>query len=249
MKYQKTKEELELMKKAGNICAQALQEVVKHVKEGIECRQLDDIARQKIESLGAKSSFMTVDDYKWTICTTINDQVVHGIPTSRKLQDGEIIGIDIGALYKGYHSDQATTVAVGQIPEKTKEFLETGLSTLKKAIAQAKAGNHIGDVAATIQENIEAAGYGIVRNLTGHGIGRELHEDPMVPGFGKPGKGFILEKDMTLAIEVIYTQGSGEVVLESDNWTISSKDGTLGGLYEQTIAVSNNEPIILTPYL
>ena len=249
MKWVKTDEEIETMKKSGHICATALKEVLKSVKPGVSCRELDDIARNNIESMGATPSFMTVDDYKWTICTTVNNQVVHGIPTGRRLEDGDILGIDIGALYKNYHSDQAISVAVGNVPEETVKFINVGKNTLEKALKKAVAGNHIGDISSTIQQNIESAGYGVVKNLTGHGVGRELHEEPMVPCFGKAQQGPKIRKNMTLAIEVIYAKGSGEVVIKNDNWTISTKDGSLGGLFEQTIAVTENEPIILTPYL
>lgn len=249
MSYLKTKKEIELMKKSGDICAKTLKEVIAQVKPGVTCKELDDIARKEIKGRGATSSFMTVDDYKWTICTTINNEVVHGIPTERKLIEGDIIGIDIGALYKGYHSDQAISVPVGRINPETEVFLETGRNTLKEAIKKAVVGNHIGDVSAVIQEGIESAGYNVVKNLTGHGVGRQLHEDPMIPCFGKPSKGPLIQENMTLAIEVIYAQGSGDVLIEDDNWTISTKDGSLGGLYEQTIVTTKNGPVRLTPYL
>ena len=249
MKWIKSDEEIEIMKKSGKICAKALKEVLSHIKPGVSCKSLDDIARENIKNLGAKSSFMTVDDYRWTICTTINSQVVHGIPTDRKLKNGDVLGIDIGALYNGYHSDQAISVHVGTANPDAEKFLAIGRQTLEKAINCARVGNHIGDISVTIQQNIEAAGYNVVKNLTGHGVGRQLHEDPMVPCFGKAGQGPKIEKNMALAIEVIYAQGSGEVVLEHDNWTVSTKDGSLGGLFEQTISVTDNNPIIITPYL
>ncbi|MEK7580711.1 MAG: type I methionyl aminopeptidase [Patescibacteria group bacterium] len=245
----KTKKELELMKVSGKICAQALKKVLENVKPGVTCRQLDIIARQEIEKKGASPSFMTVDGYQHTICTTINEQVVHGIPTGRKLEDGDILGIDIGALYNGYHSDLAISVPVGNVSKDKQEFLEAGKNTLKAALLAAKPGNHIGDISSVIQKGIEGAGYSIVKNLTGHGVGRQLHEEPMIPGFGKNGTGPKIQENMTLAIEVIYTQGSGEVGVEKDSWTISSTDGSLGGLFEQTVAIQKSGPIVLTPYL
>lgn len=237
------------MKISGNICARALKKVLEHVRVGAKCNDLDKIARFEIESQQASPSFMTVDDYKWTICTTINDQVVHGIPAHTKLAAGDIIGIDIGALFKGYHSDMAITVPVGEISDDKKIFLAIGRQTLETAISQAKVGNTIGDISAKLQEKIEGAGYSVVKSLTGHGIGRNLHEDPMVPGFGKNGKGARILENMVLAIEVIYAQGSSEVKLEPDGWTISTYDGSLAGLFEQTIAVTKDGPIVLTPYL
>lgn len=246
--YQKTKEELELAKIAGKTCSNAFRKVLASVKVGISCQELDTIARQSIEKENAQSSFMTVEGYRWTICTTINNQVVHGIPAKRILKNGDILGVDIGALYGGFHSDMAKTIPVGEISESTSRFLETGLATLKKAIAQAQIGNRIGDISAVIQEGIEKAGYSVVRSLTGHGVGRQLHEEPYVPGVGQKGVGEQILENMVLAIEVIYAQGKGDVKLEKDGWTISTMDGSLGGLFEQTIAVTKNGPIVLTPY-
>ncbi|MBI4037540.1 type I methionyl aminopeptidase [Candidatus Curtissbacteria bacterium] len=248
-KLTKTGKEINIMKQAGKICAEALAEVRKNIKPGIPCIELDKIAEKEILKRGASPSFKTVDDYKWTICATINDQVVHGIPTEKKLKKGDIIGIDIGAMYEGYHSDLAISEAVGKISTENKKFLEVGKSTLVKAISKAQIGNRIGDISSIIQSGVEKAGYSVVKSLTGHGVGKELHEEPMIPGFGKKGTGMKLEKNMVLAIEVIYAKGSGEVRIEDDGWTISSKDHSLGGLFEQTVQLTKNGPVILTPYL
>lgn len=237
------------MKKSGKICAIALKKVLQNIKPGVKCSDLDQIARNEIEKHGAQSSFMTVEDYQYTICTTVNEQVVHGVPTDKALKEGDIVGIDIGALYSGFHSDLAITVPVGKISSDANKFINIGKATLAEAIKQAKIGNTIGDISQTIQNKIEGNGYSIVKNLTGHGVGRELHEEPMVPGFGKKGTGPKLVENMTIAIEVIYTKGSPEVILEKDNWTISSKDKSIGGLFEQTVAITRNGPIVLTPYL
>src|SRR3989304_9675790 len=245
----KNDKEIELMRISGKICSEALKKVLAKAKVGAMCSDLDQIAKLEIEKNNASSSFMTVDDYKWTICTTINDQVVHGIPQEQILKSGDVLGVDIGALYKGYHSDMAISIGIGQIGQSARRFLDVGRETLIKAIKQAKIGNTIGDISATIQQGIESASYSIVKSLTGHGVGRKLHEEPMVPGFGKEGKGPKIAENMVLAIEVIYAQGSGEVKLEKDNWTISTLDGSLGGLFEQTIAITKNGPIVLTPYL
>lgn len=249
MKAVKRDREIEIMKISGKIASIALKKVLDNIKPGVKCSFLDKIARNEIENRGAKPSFMTVDDYKWTICATINDEVVHGIPGDKILLEGDIIGIDIGALYEGYHSDLAISVPVGKITPDKEKFLNTGRETLKKAISKAIPGVKIGDISATIQGGVEKEGYSVVKNLTGHGVGRELHEEPMIPCFGKAGTGEAIKEKMTLAIEVIYAQGSGEVKVEDDNWTISTRDGSLGGLFEQTIAVTKNGPIVLTPYL
>lgn len=245
----KSEEEIKLMIASGKIASLALKKVLEYAKPGVKCSELDEIARTEIVKQGAQPSFTTVDDYKWTICTTINDQVVHGIPTDRVLEDGDVLSVDIGALYNGYHSDMAISVPIGQISKDKQKFLKVGSQTLKDAIANVQVGNYIGDISSTIQEKIEFAGFSVVKNLTGHGVGRELHEDPMIPGFGKKGIGQKIEENMTLAVEVIYTEGSGEVIVEKDNWTISSADGSLGGLFEQTVLVKKGGPIVLTPYL
>lgn len=249
MKTTKTKEEIEIMKTAGSITARALKKVREAIKPGVSAIVLDKIANDEIKKLGGTPSFMTVEDYQWTICTSINDQVVHGIPTKRTVSSGDIIGIDIGALYKNYHSDLAITVPVGDVPKETQKFLEVGEKTLEKAISCAQVGNRIGDISSAIQKSIEVAGYSVVKSLTGHGVGKELHEEPMIPGFGKAGTGPKILENMVLAIEVIYAQISPDVLVEKDHWTISTKDGSLSGLFEQTIATSNNGPIVLTPYL
>lgn len=248
-KLTKTKEEIEIMKKSGRICSEALKEVLKNVKPQVSCNQLDMIAEKEIQKRGASPSFKSVDNYNWTICTTVNEQVVHGIPNERKLAEGDVLGIDIGALYENYHSDLAISIPVGQVSAEKVKFLKIGKQTLENAIREAKINNRIGDISHTIQESIEKNGYSIVKSLTGHGVGRELHEEPLVPGFGEKRSGPIIEENMVLAIEVIYASGSGAVVVEDDGWTISTADGSLGGLFEKTIAVTKNGPIVLTPYL
>ncbi|OGD92520.1 type I methionyl aminopeptidase [Candidatus Curtissbacteria bacterium RIFCSPHIGHO2_01_FULL_41_44] len=245
----KTDREINLMKISGKITALALKKVLEQARPGVSCDGLDQIAKHQMEISRAQPSFMTVDGYKWTICTTVNQQVVHGVPTAKELQDGDILGIDVGASYRGFHTDMAKTVAVGNVSKSTQKFLEIGHLTLKKAISQAVIDNRIGDISSTIQGNIEGEGFSVVKSLTGHGIGRQLHEEPLVPGFGKKGSGPKIVENMVLAIEVIYAQGSSEVRLERDGWTISTKDGSLAGLYEQTVAVTRNGPIVLTPYL
>ena len=237
------------MKQAGQICAEALRSILAEVKAGVSCAFLDQIAEKEITSRGASSSFKTVDDYQWTICTTINEQVVHGIPTDYKLKGGDILGIDIGAYFQGFHSDMAISVPVGNVGQSAKKFLDVGRDTLKKAISKAMPGARIGDISQTIGENVEKAGFMPVKILTGHGVGRELHEEPMVPCFGEKGTGPAILENMVLAIEVIYTEGKAELKLEKDNWTFSTKDGSLGGLFEQTVAVTKAGPIVLTPYL
>lgn len=245
----KSSNEQELMKISGKIAAQSLKAVLAHVKPGVLMSQLDRVAKNFIEKSGAQISFTTVDDYKWTTCITKNSEVVHGIPRDIPVKNGDIISVDIGAVYKGMHSDMAITVPVGGIAPKVLKFLRCGRSTLEKAIEKAKVGNRIGDISQTVQENIEGAGYSVVKSLTGHGVGHELHEEPMIPGFGKRHTGPPVLEGMALAIEVIYAQGSGEVSLGKDGWTISTVDGSLAGLFEKTVLVTKSGPIVLTPYI
>lgn len=245
----KTDAEIALMKKSGRICAETLRGVLNNVKVGVSEMELDGTAQKLIEAKGASPSFWTVDDYKWTICTTINDQVVHGIPTKRTLAEGDILGIDIGAVYGGFHSDMAITVPVARVSKEAMRFLRVGEETLEKAIAMVRVGNRIGDISSVIQENIEGATYSVVKSLSGHGIGRNLHEEPMVPMFGQRNTGPKILQNMVLAIEVIYAYGSSEVELAQDGWTITTEDGQLAGLFEKTVAVTKDGPIVLTPYL
>ena len=237
------------MRISGKIAAQALREALLFTKPGTKTIELEDIVAKKLRRLDAKPSFTTVEDYKWSTCITINEEVVHGLPSERELESGDIVSIDTGALYRGYHSDMAITVPVGEIDSEKKKFLEVGKKTLFAAIKMASAGNRIGDISAVIQEMIETAGYSVVKSLSGHGIGKNLHEEPLVPEFGKKGTGQLLKEGMVLAIEAIYAQKSGEVFLKKDGWTISTKDGSLAGLFEQTVAITRDGPIVLTPYL
>ncbi len=241
--------ELEFMRKSGIITAAALKAVIKAVKPGISLLELEDVAMKEILRLGAKASFMTVSGYSWATCLTVNSEVVHGIPRPIVLKDGDILSCDVGAVLDGWHTDAAWSVVVGNSkdPERVK-FLKAGEEALWQGIAQARSGNKIGDIGASMQKVVEGAGYGVVRSLVGHGIGRKLHEDPEVPGFGKAGKGLPLKKDMTIAIEAIYTQGNNDVVLEKDGWTISTRDGSLGGLFEMTVIVGSEEVEVLTDW-
>jgi len=249
MKIIKTDQEIEIMKKSGKICSLALKKTLESVKPGVKIIDLDKIATEEIKKNKAELSFTTVEDYKWATCITVNEQIVHGIPTKRELKEGDVLSIDVGAFFKGFHSDMAITVPVGSVSDDKKKFIEVGKKTLEEAIKMAKPGNYLGDISSTIQKNIEGEGYSIVKNLTGHGVGKELHEEPMVPGFGKPKTGMKIESNMTIAIEVIYAEKSGNAIMEKDEWTISTEDGGLGGLFEKTIAIGKKSPIVLTPYL
>jgi len=245
----KSKKEIEIAKKSGQITTCALLKTISAVKTGITTLELDRIAQQEILRLGGQPSFKTVPGYYHTICATIDDQVVHAPPSSCQLAEGGIVGIDVGVIYQGLHSDAAATVGVGAVSQQTAKFLKIGKETLSKAIGKAKVGGLIGDVSWTIQSNIEKAGYSVVRELTGHGVGKHLHEEPSIPCFGRPGKGEKIIEGMMLAIEVIYNQGRSDVVFDrQDNWTVRTKDGLLSGLFEATVLISKSGPIVLTRF-
>lgn len=243
----KNEKEIEEIKKSGQITALALLKSLKKIKPGVSTLELDQIAEEEILKLGAKPSFKTVDGYPHTICATVEDQVVHTPPTERKLVEGEIISIDAGAFFQGFHTDMARTVGVGKIEDFKKKFIAAGKTAFLEALKVAKVGNRIGDISYAIQNYIESQGFSVVRELTGHGVGRKLHEEPSIPCFGQKGQGELLKEGMTLAIEVIYTQGKSSLIFDSlDNWTVRTKDGSLGGLYEDTVLITKSGPIALT---
>lgn len=244
----RSEEELDLMRESGRITGAALKKVLANVAAGVSGLELEAIVEQEIKSLGGEISFQTVEDYKWATCITVNDQVVHGIPSNRKLAEGDIVSIDLGTVFKGWHTDAAWSVVVGESESEKKKFLSVGEEALWLGIKQAVDGNKIGDIAEAIQSKVEGAGYSIVRSLVGHGVGKELHEEPEVPGYGKKGTGLTLKKGMTIAIEVIYNMGGKEVVLDDDGWTISSADGSLAGLFEMSVIIGDRKAEVLTDW-
>lgn len=245
----RSKGELALMRKSGEITAKALKAVIKAVKPGMTLIELDKIAEAEIKKNGAVPGFTTVPGYHWATCVTVNNEVVHGIPRDIKLEHGDLFSVDVGAMYNGWHTDAAWSVIVGDEKDVIKEkFLKAGEEAMWQGISQARSGNRIGDIGAAMQKVVEGAGFSVVRSLVGHGIGKKLHEDPEVPGFGRAGKGLPLKKDMTIAIEAIYNQGGPDVVLDRDGWTISTKDGTWGGLFEMTVIVGGEEAEVLTDW-
>lgn len=241
----RNKYELDLMRKSGQITAKALKKTLSAVKPGVNLLDLEKIATEEILKNGGQSSFMSVPGYKWTTCLTVNEEVVHGIPRDIVLKKGDILSIDLGAVYKGWHTDAAWSVVVGG---GNTPFLVAGEKALWDGIDQAVAGKRIGDISYAIQSNVEGGGYEVVRTLVGHGVGRELHEEPEVPGFGRKGTGMKLLKDMTIAIEAIYTESTPDVILAPDGWTISSSDGSMGGLFEMSVIVGDKTAEVLTDW-
>ncbi len=236
-----------LMKKSGIIAARALKRALESIKVGVSELEVDKAVEKEIYKQGGDLSYKTVPGYKFATCITVNEQVVHGIPTDRKFENGDLVSVDLAVMYKGWHTDCAWTVLLSKDPEKEK-FLKAGQQALWEGVKNAVEGNKVGDISSAIQSNVEGNGYSVVRSLVGHGVGRSLHEDPEIPGFGKKSSGPILKSGMSLAIEVIYTAGSPEVVLEEDGWTFSSSDQSLGGLFEMTVIVGHRKPEVLTDW-
>lgn len=236
--------ELNLMRKSGAILSAALKRGLDEVRAGTTEIEIDGIITKEIYKLGGDLSYKTVPGYKYATCITVNGEVVHGIPKSRKFEDGDLVSIDLAVMYKGWHTDAAWSILIGSDSEKQK-FLKVGQEALWGTIKQAVPGNRVGDMSNAIQTVIEGAGYQVVRSLVGHGVGRSLHEDPEIPGFGRKGQGATLRGGETLAIEVIYTKGSSDVVLDEDGWTFKTADGSWGGLFEMTVIVGKN-PEVLT---
>lgn len=248
----KTAEELEIMREGGKKLADIRDRLLEELKPGALPIQIDTLAKELIAKAGGSPSFMTVNNYQWATCINVNDVVVHGIPTSLPLREGDIVGLDVGLLYKEFHTDTSWTKVVGTLPkdisQKVDAFLKVGELALHKAIAQATPGHRIGHISRAMQETVEKPGYFIVRSLVGHGVGRELHEAPQVPGAltRKIEKTPKLLPGMVLAVEVIYNEGSKEIVSREDGWTLATADGSLSGLFELTIAVTEKEPLVLT---
>lgn len=243
----RTPEEIELMRESGKITAFILRKILAKVKPGVKGANLENLAGSLLDKFKVKASFKTVKKYPFAICFSLNDEVVHGLPGERKLKEGDLLSVDFGVLRKGWHSDMARTIIVkSQRSKEIEKFLETGKRALEKAIEQARAGNRVGNISLAIQRTVEGAGYSVVKSLTGHGIGRKLHEDPQIPCFsqGSIEKTPLLEEGMVLAIEVMYGQGRGEV--ETKGWPVVTKDGSFSGHFENTIAITKKGPIILT---
>ena len=239
--------ELDLMRKSGAIAGQALKKAIESIKVGVTEIEVDKIAEKEIYKLGGDLSYKTVPGYKYATCITVNEQVVHGLPTNRKFENGDIVSVDLAVIYKGWHTDCAWSILLGEDSVKT-NFLKIGEVALKDGIVQAVDGKRVGDISEAIQSRVEGAGFSVVRSLVGHGVGRKLHEDPEVPGFGKKNTGPFLKSGQTLAIEVIYTMGKHEVVLENDGWTFSTADKSMGGLFEMTVLIGKEKSEILTQF-
>ncbi|MCY0901015.1 MAG: type I methionyl aminopeptidase [Firmicutes bacterium] len=242
----KSTHELEIMREAGRIVAQAHQAVRDLVQPGVTTRELSAAVETLIRTAHATPSFLGYNGFPAAICASVNEELVHGIPGDRKLRDGDIISVDIGAFFKGYHGDSAWTYGVGAISSEAQALLDVTEAALFAGIAQARAGNRLSDISHAVQTYAEPKGFAVVRDYVGHGIGREMHESPQVANFGPPGKGPRLKTGMVLAIEPMINVGTVEVRTLQDNWTVVTADGSLCAHFEHTVAITEEGPQLLT---
>ena len=242
----KSKREIGLMKKVGQIVAETHALLAEKIKPGITTQEIDRIAEEYILKCGAKPAFKGYQGFPATVCIAINKQVVHGIPEDRKLEEGDIIGLDLGAYKHGYYGDAARTLPVGNVSSEAKKLMKVTQESLDKGIEKAILGNRLTDISHAIQSHVEDHHFSVVEQYVGHGIGRKMHEAPQVPNFGAPGRGPRLKEGMTLAIEPMVNVGGYEVKVLSDNWTVVTSDGSLSAHFEDTIAITDDEPLILT---
>ena len=245
-RYIKTPQEIEIMAQGGKIAGEILAELITFAKVGMETLELEAKTNQLIKQHGVTSSFNGFYGYPYSLVVCLNDEVVHGMPSKRIIADGDVLTVDFGSKYKGFHADTAFTLQMGKTTPEVQRFLTNGYEALKQGISAARPGNHLGDIGHAIQTTVENGKYNVVRMFVGHGVGKELQEDPQVPGFGAPGRGLALKAGMVLAIEVMYSMGDYEVEILDDEWTAVTADGSLAGMFEHTVAITENGPRILT---
>lgn len=246
MIYYKSPNEIEKLRAAGKVVNLTLKEVEKHIHPGVKTIELDKIAEDFIRSQGALPGFKGYSGFPATLCISVNDEVVHGIPGDRILQNGDIVSIDCGTILDGYYGDHARTFPVGDVADDELELMRVTEAGLYAGIEKAKAGGRLSDIGHAVQQVAEAAGYSVVRSLVGHGIGKNLHEEPQVPNYGKPGRGLTLKKGLVIAIEPMVNMGTREVFTDADGWTIITRDRKASAHFEHTIAITENGPEILT---
>ncbi len=242
----KTASQLQIMRRAGAIVGELLQVLEKAVRPGITTLELDDLAQKTITKLGGEPAFKGYRGYPATICTSVNEEVVHGIPSRRRLKEGDIVGIDVGAVVDGYYADAAMTIPLPAVSPEAMRLLQVTQQALAQGISQATEGHRLSDISHTIQQVVESHGYSVVRDFVGHGIGTQLHEPPQIPNYGEPGFGPELKAGMVLAIEPMVNQGKPDVEVLKDGWTAVTKDGKLSAHFEHTVAVTELGPEILT---
>ncbi len=242
----KNSRELAAMKEACIISARALKLAGEAVEPGVTTQEIDHLVRRYIESQGAKPSFLGYGGFPGSACISVNETVIHGIPDKRKIKAGDIVSVDVGAYFNGYHGDNAATFPAGEVSKEARALMDATRESLYEGIRAAVAGNRIGDIGAAVQRYVEVRGYSVVRQFVGHGVGTDLHEDPSVPNFGTPGRGPRLVPGMTLAIEPMINAGTQDVRILKDGWTTVTKDGRLSAHFEHTVAITPDGPVILT---
>ena len=242
----KSEPEIAIMRQAGRIVAQVLEVLKDQVKAGMTTEELDAIAVREVRQRGAEPSFYHYHDYPANLCVSINEEIVHGIPDKRVIKEGDIVSIDFGCIYQGFQGDSALTVGIGRIAPKARELIETTAGALQAGIAASRAGKHLGDIGYAVQQYVESRGFTVIREYTGHGIGRIMHEDPQIPNFGLPGQGPVLRKGMTLALEPMVCTGDWRTRVGNNHWTVYTMDGSLAAHFEHTIAITGDSPEVLT---
>jgi len=243
----KTPKEIEIMREGGHILAEVMRDVAKEAREGISTLELDRLAEELISKRGGRPSFKGYEGYPSTICASINDEVVHAIPREEKiLKKGDIFSLDIGLEYKGLFTDMAITFPISRVSRKARRLINVTKKALELGLRQVRAGNRIGDISYAIQSYAEANGYGVVRSLVGHGVGKKVHEEPKIPNFGEKNTGIVLEEGMTIAIEPMLTIGSYNLITDDDGWTVRTEDGSLSAHFEVTAAVTKEGYSVLT---
>lgn len=242
----KSEREIERMREAGQLAAHALERVVSSAAPGVTTLELDALAEQHIVAAGGVPSFKGYRGFPGSICASLNGEVVHGIPGATRLEEGDVLSVDVGAILKGYHGDTATSVAIGQVDRRIRRLLEAGENALQKGIERVEPGNHLSDISWAVQSYAESLGYSVVRDYAGHGIGRDMHEDPQIPNYGPPGRGPRLRAGMVLAIEPMLNEGDYRVATADDGWTVYTVDSGLSVHFEHTVAVTDEGWEILT---
>jgi methionyl aminopeptidase len=246
MIIRKSEQEIEAMARAGRVVADALALLGENMRPGVTTQELDELAEEYIRSQGGEPTFKGYHGFPASICTSPNSMVVHGIPGAYRVEEGDVISVDVGVTLNGFVADSAYTFPVGDLDDEAQRLLDVGQAALEAGIAQARSGLHVGDISAAVQRTTEEAGFSVVKSLVGHGIGRSMHEEPQIPNWGDPGRGPLLSPGMTLAIEPMINAGGPDVVVAADRWSISATDGSLSAHFEHTVAVTEAEPRILT---
>ncbi|MDE3095115.1 MAG: type I methionyl aminopeptidase [Chloroflexota bacterium] len=242
----KSDEEIAIMRHAGSVVAQTLRRLVLELRPGLVVKELDKIVRREFEKHKVIPTFLGYHGYPATVCVSVNDEIVHGIPGRRVIEDGDVVSLDLGCTYEGFVADSALTVIVGAPKPGTERLVDVTRESLDEGIRQARPGNRLGAISHAIQTYVESRGFGVVREYVGHGVGRQMHEEPQVPNYGPPDRGPLLKKGMVLALEPMVTMGDWRTRQMEDNWTVKTVDGSLAAHFEHTIAITDGEPRVLT---